>query len=256
MVSKLKSLLLISLKFILGTKIVSKPYGNYAMKIYYEQTQHLMFLFKKAIIYEPIIQKKAKKYIQESNLVFDIGGNIGQYALVFSKIVGDSGRVITIEPDYKNYSFLQFNININNFKNVLCLKCGISDTSGVIKFFRDTETGGRTGSFDEKFVMKNFKGFTEEVETRTFDSLIDDFGVPDFVKIDVEGFEAQVIKGLTKPLKKTIFLVEVREETKNDIFNYFSTNGYNCNLIDNEEDVLITTCNQIPEFANLIFKKQ
>lgn len=121
MVSKLKSLLISFLKFLLGSKIVSKPYENYPIKIYYEQAQHLMFLFKKAIIYEPIIQEKAKKYIQESNLVFDIGGNIGQYALIFSKIVGDSGRVITIEPDHKNYSFLQFNININNLTNVLCL---------------------------------------------------------------------------------------------------------------------------------------
>jgi FkbM family methyltransferase len=243
------------LKIFIGNKIIFKSYKNYPVKIYYEKAQHLMFLLKRTIVYEPIIQEKSKNYIHESDIVFDIGANIGQYALIFSKLVGDDGKVISIEPDYKNYSFLQFNININNLKNVVCLKSGISDTTGFIKFYRDTQTGGRMGSFDQRYVMKNFRGFTDEVATRTFDSMIDEYGEPNFVKIDVEGFEVQVMEGLTYALNKTVFIVEVRKETKESIFNYFSTRNYKCYIIDNKVDVLVSTCKQIPEFANLLFKK-
>ncbi len=241
------------LKLMLGNKIVSKPYGQH--KFYYEQTQHLMFMLKNQICYEPAIQDKAKRHIHKSNLIFDIGGNIGQYALFFSKLVGDDGKVISIEPDFKNFAFLQFNININNLKNVSCLHCGIGATYGSIEFFRDTETGVRMGSFDKVFVRENFKGFTEVVETKTIDSLIMDYGIPDFVKIDVEGFEYQVVSGLTKALNNTIFLIEVRKETKYEIFNYFAKRQYSCYYIDRKDDLLITDSIQIPEFANLIFKK-
>lgn len=251
----IKSLLSGILKNSYGESIAVKPYKGTNSSLYYERSQHLMFAFKNKIQYEPIIQQKLKKYCKEATLVFDIGGNIGQYALLFSELVAKNGKIISLEPDHKNFSFLNFNININKLKNVVCIKKGISDKQGVTEFYRDTETGGRRGSFDKGFVGENFKGFTEKVETTTLDDLVKEFGEPQFIKIDVEGFECNVIKGLTISLKNTVFLIEVRQETKKEIFDYFKKREYICYYIDNKEDVVINSSEQIPGFANLIFKR-
>ncbi len=121
-------------------------------------------------------------------------------------------------------------------------------------FYRDTETGGRLGSFKKKFVKENYKGFKENVVLKNFDTIIKSYGKPDFVKIDVEGFEEEIIEGLTIELQNCKFLIEVREDTKNIIFEYFDKKGYECLWIDYSPK-LIKKANEIPGFANLIFKK-
>src|SRR4051794_9135840 len=105
-------------------------------------------------------------------------------------------------------------------------------------FFRDTETGGRKGSFNKAY-DDNFNGNTQQVETTNFDNLISAFGETDFVKIDVEGFEGNIVEGLTKSLLKTVFLVEVRDETKKEIFEYFNMKGFRCYYIDQADDIVI-----------------
>ena len=121
-------------------------------------------------------------------------------------------------------------------------------------FFRDTETGGRRGSFKKEFVGDNFKGFKEKVTIKSFDTIISQFGKPNFIKVDVEGFEENVIAGLTNELERCVFLIETREETKQEIFEYFDKKGYECIWIDNQE-IQINKVEEIPGFANLIFKK-
>jgi hypothetical protein len=74
------------------------------------------------------------------------------------------------------------------------------------------------------------------------------------VKIDVEGFEKDVISGLTLSLKNCVFLIEIREETKNDVFFFFQEKGYRCIWVD-MDDKEINNVEEIPGFANLIFKK-
>ena len=234
--------------------IVAKEFSHYTKKLYYERSEHLIFLFQNSIRYEEEIQDKLNKYIKQGDLIFDIGGNIGQYAIPFSELVGKNGKVISIEPDIKNFSFLQFNMNINNCNNVVCLNCGIGNNENNMVFFRDTETGGRMGTFKKEYVGTNFNGDIEIVNVIKFDTLISKFGVPSFVKIDVEGFENEVLEGLTLNFQNCIFLIEVREETKNNVFNFFIKNDYKCFCVD-EDDIQINKESEIPSFANLIFMK-
>lgn len=233
--------------------IIGKEFSNFKKKLYYEKAQHINFLFHKRIKYEEGIQNKLSGYINEGDLVFDIGGNIGQYAIPFSELVGKNGKVISIEPDFKNYSFLQFNMNINNCQNVICLNSGIGGDDNNMVFFRDTETGGRMGTFKKEYVGSNFSGFTDKVSVIKFDTLISRYGIPSFVKIDVEGFENEVLSGLTLNFSNCVFLIEVREETKKDVFNFFIKKNYKCLWVDNA-DIQIYNENEIPSFANLIFK--
>jgi len=251
----IKSIFSKLLKIMFSNTIIGKPYNGTAKMLFYEKSQHLIFAFQKTLFYEAIIQEKAKKYINDGDLIFDIGGNIGQYALLFSELVGTTGKVISVEPDSKNFAFLQFNIQFNKILNTIILNTGIDKSMGQLQFYRDTETGGRRGSFSKEFVEKSFNGYTEEVSTMTFDFLIEKYGIPSFVKIDVEGYEFNVLAGLSLDLDKTTFLVEVRSETKDSVFDYFNSKSYKCYCIDEKEDVLIEKSVAIPAIANLIFIK-
>jgi FkbM family methyltransferase len=243
-----------SVKLFSKGDIIGKKISGLKNTLYYERSQHLTFLFQPNIKYEDTIQSKIKKYIREGDIIFDIGANIGQYAMPFSELVGKHGKVYSFEPDFKNFAFLQFNANINKCYNVTCLNYGLGKENTKMVFFRDTESGGRKGSFIEKFVGENYKGFKENVVLKNFDTIVKLYGKPDFVKIDVEGFEQKVIEGLTIELQNCKFLIEVREDTKKIIFEYFNRNGFECLWIDNT-DQLINSADEIPKFANLIFKK-
>lgn len=233
--------------------IVGKKMKGINKKLFFEPKQHLSFLLQREIEYEANVQNGIKQYIKNGDIVFDIGGNIGQYAMLFSELAGDEGTVYSFEPDFKNFSFLQFNRNINKCSNLHCYNFGVGNSDADLEFFRDTETGGRTGSFIRSFVG-NYKGHTDVVRLKKFDTLISELGRPSFIKIDVEGFEVDVLNGLSMVLEDSKFLVEVRKETKQRVYQYFREKGFNCLWIDNGP-CEINQAEEIPDFANLIFSK-
>ncbi|MBL7977840.1 MAG: FkbM family methyltransferase [Bacteroidetes Order II. Incertae sedis bacterium] len=234
-------------------KIVGKPIKDSRKYLFYEKNQHLTFWFNMEVNYEPKIKAIIKSYLSPSDLVFDIGANIGQYAMSFSEWV-PKGAVVALEPDYKNFAFLQLNAALNHCENVTCLNIGIGREDTSMIFYRDTETGGRAGSFLKEMVGAHYKGHKMDVAVKSLDSVIQDYGMPNFVKIDVEGFELEVLKGLSFVLDRCIFMIEVRSETKKEVFAYFVEKGYVCYWIDEGEE-LIKSVNEVPDFANLLFVK-
>ena len=135
MKEKLYRMISAVIKIIAGETIVNKPIQDFNKVLFYEKAQHLTFLFKKKIVYEASIWNNIKSHLFAGNIVFDIGGNIGQYALRFSESVGEKGKVVSFEPDYKNFAFLQFNVNINNCKNVKCESFGLGEKAEILQFF-------------------------------------------------------------------------------------------------------------------------
>jgi FkbM family methyltransferase len=233
---------------------VKRFYGSKKI-LYYKGSQHLGFLFQRYIKYEYEIFKNIETYVIKGGVVFDIGANIGQYAIPFSELVGNEGKVYCFEPDPENFSFLQLNVTMNSCNNVHVNNHGVGDVEGSLSFYRDTLTGGRMGSFIKASVGNNFEGFEIKQHVKKLDSLIKLYGVPDFIKVDVEGFEIEVIKGLTIELENSVWLIEVRQDTKKEIFNYFDMRGYECRHIENS-NLLIMSSDKIPAFANLVFKKK
>jgi len=143
-------------------------------------------------------------------------------------------------------------VNINKCKNVICCNYGVGNENVILDFYRDTITGGRRSSFKRGFVEEIT---IEEVTTKNINTLIAEFGKPNFIKIDVEGFEEQIIEGIGTDIEESVFLIEVREETKNKIYDYFNSIKFQCIYIDGKMDIIINNSNQISPYANLIFKK-
>ena len=241
------------LQKVYGNAIVGKYILGFDKKLYYEPAQHLTFFINRKINYESQIWLNIIPFLKNSKLIFDIGGNIGQYAVRFSEMVGNEGKVFSFEPDYKCFSFLQFNININRCTNVTCLNNGIGEKNEVVEFFRDTKTGGRMGSFDRQFVKDKFKGHIDLIKIEMYDEIIKKYGILDFVKIDIEGLEHKVVNNIEVLAARTIFLIEVRNSTKVDIYKKFNKNNFLCYIVDGKFIQEARTLDEIPSFANLLF---
>lgn len=124
------------------------------------------------------------------DLVFDVGANCGVSTYAFSKLVGDSGRVIAFEPDPQNYSLLLRNIAHHQLKNVTPIKLAIAASRGTAPFHSE----GTIGSGLARSSSRPSAGTVEMVKTITLADSFAEYGEPAFCKVDIEGAEIEVIE--------------------------------------------------------------
>jgi len=239
---------------LLKNQIGAKPLAGSKLKLYYPKDQFLGFLFRKEIAYEVYIQSRILPLIQEGDIVFELGSNIGQYTLLLAERVGKSGQVIAVEPDLDNFAFLSYNCIKNNCQQVTLLHQAVADKEGSAIFYKDTATGGRMGSLIRAFTANHYKGKQEEVQVTTWKKLIDTYGVTDFVKVDVEGAEDLIFSGDSPIHDKTTFFVEVRAETAGAIFNKFHSFGFNIYMLEKDMQ-LATKVEDLGAFSNVVMRK-
>lgn len=136
--------------------------------------------------YEPAQTAAFQRHLRPGDCVLDIGAHVGYYTLLSSALVGDTGRVVSFEPDPRNARFLRRHVRINGRHNVRVEEAAVSDTGGSARFAHGTGSG--TGRLDRS------GGF--EVRTLRLDDYCAERAiVPNAVKIDVEGAELAVLSG-------------------------------------------------------------
>jgi FkbM family methyltransferase len=125
------------------------------------------------------------------DIVVDVGAHIGLYSIIGSKRVGSNGKVIAIEADSHNFKMLNHNIKLNNFTNVLSFNC--------IAYSKETEMA--LADYDTMLSGKNQKHQAKErtipIHVNTLDNVLQQNGIEqvNWIKIDVEGAELEVLKG-------------------------------------------------------------
>ena len=145
----------------------------------------------------------------KGDVVLDVGAHIGYYSLKAAKAVGTEGIVISVEPDPRNFKILEKNININNLKkNVKLINCALSSHSGYAKFHLNKDP-----AYSELINKSQLSyGYYKKIKIKTMDELCEQMGIRklDWVKIDVEGGAADVLKGGLKILRNpTEMIIEV-----------------------------------------------
>lgn len=158
--------------------------------------------------------KLYRYFVKKNDLCFDVGAALGNRTNIFLKL--GARKVVAIEPlPYHLKSLVK---RYANDPRVIIENIGLGDREKEADFFI-SPSATFLSTFDKDMVkdvksnpqMKNveWKG-VKKVRMDTLDNLIKKYGVPDFIKIDVEGFEPQVFKGLSRPIKNLSFEYQTR----------------------------------------------
>ena len=139
------------------------------------------------------------------NVVVDIGAYVGRYSLRASKKVGNSGIVIAIEPDPRAYRVLAQNLAFNRARNVRSFNLAISNHDGTceLQIGKPGFTSLEKETFEASHI-ENKKTREITVVCRTLNSLLDELDIKkvDWIKVDVEGAEYQVLQGMLGVLNR------------------------------------------------------
>ncbi len=128
----------------------------------------------------------ASRLVKPGQLVFDIGANVGFPTVLFSTLVGPAGRVVAFEPAPKTFALLHR--SLSGIANIELVEMAVSDRAGTAEFY--------VPYFIDVASLQPQAGATAvSVKTQTLDALAGTYGMPDFLKIDVEGFEHAVFRG-------------------------------------------------------------
>lgn len=151
-------------------------------------------------------------------LIFDIGANIGRYSLTYAK--DSENTIISVEASPNTYNILK--INMSPFTNVTALEYAVCNSKEPYITFYNCQSDTLStldinwlSSSDSRFGDHVGKFSPIQVKTITLDALIEKYGVPDMLKIDVEGAEEGVIRSLSK--KVPILLFEWAAEWKDSL---------------------------------------
>ncbi len=163
-----------------------------------------------------------KKYIKKGDVVLDVGANIGYDTLILAKLVGKNGRVFAFEPGPINFQLLEKNIKINEYNNVTLVNKAVSKDNKSIKLYLNETngTGHKIDDISNLGVKLNRKSI--DIESIKLDDFLKNKKIKkiDFVKIDVEGSESEVIKGMNNIFKNNKSLKMILEFTPGALKNY------------------------------------
>lgn len=152
-------------------------------------------------IHEPQVTGAIVGALKPTDCFVDIGANLGWYTCIGAAHVPD-GRVIAMEMDDLNVELLKRNIDLNGFSHVQPVHTALSDRVGVVEYRR---SGHRPSSyFQMRHTAENRKRTSlVSVGSTTLDLFVEETGChPDVIKMDVEGAECHILKGMTRVLSE------------------------------------------------------
>jgi FkbM family methyltransferase len=173
------------------------------------------------------------------NLIFDIGANVGKTVAQFITV---ANKVVCFEPNPRLANLLR-----GRFANDLVIidERGVSNKNGTQTF--KISNADTISTLSEDWVTNSrFTGSYNwdnhiQIETVTLDSVIEQYGIPDYIKIDVEGYEYELLTSFTKFLPDTLFAFEWAEEQKSKIdltIQHLNKLGYNSFAFTEADEIL------------------
>jgi len=148
-------------------------------------------------------EEKSKKifleYVKKSGTIIDVGAHIGDYSLIAAKKIGPKGKVIAIEPFIDAVTRIKENFSLNNLDNYEVLQVAVGEKQEKRQLYENDITGA--GYLDPiEDIVKNDLSSKSEILVSTIDAIIAKERIKkvDIMKIDVDGFEYEVLLGCKK----------------------------------------------------------
>ena len=180
---------------------------------------------------ERYVVTKLLKIIKPGDICWDIGANIGFYTCLLASQVENTGAVVAFEPAAHTCDYLHENISLNQLTNVTVVNKGIGDKAKQGNLYY-CEAALTEGTASLKYAEG--RAASESVTLDTIDNLISVLPPPNFIKIDVEGYQLEVLRGGEHCLKMhaPLLMAELKDvgETNRDDFSeiekYIANLGY------------------------------
>lgn len=192
--------------------------------------------------------------IHEGNTVIDVGANVGDITMHVANIVGEGGMVHSFEPDTINFNRLKHNLDLNLFKNIRLNNYGLGDVEG--EFFIENvneRNNGMNRVVDSALKSNN----ATKINIIKLDTYLEEFVKVDLIKIDVEGFEFNVLKGAERLIDNyhPILFIELDDQnlreqgsSSKELIEFLEGKGYD--IKHAETNVKVT---EISDFINCHF---
>lgn len=239
---------------------IIKAYDDLKMEIdTREYIQAMIYLFGN---FEPPTIKFLEEYIKKGHVIIDIGANVGYHTLIFSKLTGENGFVYAFEPEPLNYKTLKKNVDLNNLDNVRCVNKAISEKQETLDFFVSNSFNKGTHSLVYNPIQHSQESIKIDAIPLSHFILENDLNKIDFIKIDVEGAEYEVIKGMETSLieYKPTLLVEINNEaqethgkTSKSLKEYICGFGYDCYEITENGKLIKSPLDRVHNVENVVF---
>ncbi len=163
-------------------------------------------------------------------IFWDIGANIGIYSLYAA--VTKWGNIYCFEPMINNFNALMQNIRLNKFKNIQAFPIGIMGEFGYDYLYNPSTEKGISGS--QIGTIGNILSVADNYSIlyHSIDELAEIMHSPNYVKIDIDGLEFQVVCGMLKTLRNNDLksvLIEINDYPKDTILKIFDAYGFTTN---------------------------
>lgn len=206
------------LLIILNKNIFIIQFKNIFLRINIQDPIDKIVFFKNA--YDESQLKFLKKYINryKTEIFIDIGSNIGIYSLIIGKNFRKI-KILSFEPVQNTFDNLNYNIHLNRLtRNIRTFNFGLSNRSGTKKMIalkknNYIQSGGYSFYIPKRILHKN--EVIEYYKSKIGDSIIKFKNKNIIIKIDVEGFEKEVLYGLKKLLSQNKILIQIEIFKKN-----------------------------------------
>src|SRR5579872_5630826 len=197
--------------------------NKYKQKIAFLRDDHI----GNVILRDGIYDQHGIYYIEKilsmlkNPIVFDIGSNIGNHALAMSKL---SEMVYLFEPQKNIVNLLHKTMSLNHIQNWKIFDFGLAEQEKILPLYKNLDGNNGASTFISELKGQHFSA--EQLHVYVGDDIVNKNAIPriDFIKIDVEGFEGNVIAGLKNSIKKfmPIIIIEWNNETTKKQFKEYN----------------------------------
>lgn len=142
------------------------------------------------------VQSALRKALRPGDVFFDVGAHLGFFTVLGARLVGATGKVVAFEPHRASVDALRANVELNRLANVVVVPKAASGARG------EAVLGGRSPALATLLENGIASGFAQSVETTSIDEFVTAHPdlVPTVIKIDVEGHEVEVLRGMNETL--------------------------------------------------------
>ncbi len=194
--------------------------------------------------YEVPKTRAIQRYVVAGMTVYDIGAHAGYYTLIFSRLVGPSGRVYAFEPFPKNVQNLLRNLKVNAVANTQVVHAALAQGGGLRGFSSELES-------HQNKLLGDGTG-TLLVPTISIDEAVRLHGLspPSLIKVDVEGAESLVLEGARQVIRdyRPIWFIALHGDHQREMcWQFLEQAGYNVYGLDGA--LLSSVANAVEIFA-------